>query len=96
MSALNPRLIYCSISGYGQTGPHAQLPGYDAVIQGEAGIMDMTGFADGAPTRVGVAITDYLAGLYAVQGILLALHRSARAAGSASMSTSRSSRRCSR
>ncbi len=73
MSALNPRLIYCSISGYGQTGPSAQLPGYDAVIQGEAGIMDMTGFPDGAPTRVGVAITDYLAGLYAVQGILLAL-----------------------
>jgi formyl-CoA transferase/CoA:oxalate CoA-transferase len=73
-SALNPRLIYCSISGYGQTGPHAHLPGYDAVIQGEAGIMDMTGFADGAPTRVGVAITDYLAGLYAIQGILLALH----------------------
>jgi crotonobetainyl-CoA:carnitine CoA-transferase CaiB-like acyl-CoA transferase len=73
-SALNPRLIYCSISGYGQTGPHALRPGYDAVIQGEAGIMDMTGFADGAPTRVGVAITDYLAGLYAIQGILLALH----------------------
>jgi crotonobetainyl-CoA:carnitine CoA-transferase CaiB-like acyl-CoA transferase len=73
MAALNPRLIYCSISGYGQTGPSAQLPGYDAVIQGEAGIMDMTGSPDGAPTRVGVAITDYLAGLYAVQGILLAV-----------------------
>ena len=73
MSALNPRLIYCSISGYGQTGPCAQLPGYDAVIQGEAGIMDMTGFADGEPTRVGVAITDYLSGLYASQGILLAV-----------------------
>jgi crotonobetainyl-CoA:carnitine CoA-transferase CaiB-like acyl-CoA transferase len=73
MAALNPRLVYCSISGYGQTGPAAQLPGYDAVIQGEAGIMDMTGSRDGAPTRVGVAITDYLAGLYAVQGILLAL-----------------------
>ena len=72
-SKANPRLIYCSISGYGQTGPAAQLPGYDAVIQGEAGIMDMTGFPDGAPTRVGVAITDYLAGLHAVQGILLAL-----------------------
>jgi crotonobetainyl-CoA:carnitine CoA-transferase CaiB-like acyl-CoA transferase len=70
---INPRLIYCSITGYGQTGPHAPLPGYDAVIQGEAGIMDMTGFPDGAPTRVGVAITDYLAGLYAVQGILLAV-----------------------
>jgi crotonobetainyl-CoA:carnitine CoA-transferase CaiB-like acyl-CoA transferase len=74
MAALNPRLIYCSIAGYGQTGPCAQLPGYDAVIQGEAGIMDMTGFPDGQPTRVGVAITDYLAGLNAVQGILLALH----------------------
>jgi crotonobetainyl-CoA:carnitine CoA-transferase CaiB-like acyl-CoA transferase len=73
-AALNPRLIYCSISGYGQTGPASQLPGYDAVLQGEAGIMDMTGFPDGEPTRVGVAITDYLAGLYATQGILLALH----------------------
>ena len=73
-AALNPRLIYCSISGYGQTGPAAQLPGYDAVLQGEAGIMDMTGFPGGEPTRVGVAITDYLAGLYATQGILLALH----------------------
>jgi len=74
VSALNPRLVYCSISGYGRTGPHAQLPGYDAVIQGEAGIMDVTGFPDGEPTRVGVAITDYLAGLNAIQGILLALH----------------------
>ena len=73
MAASNPRLIYCSISGYGQTGPSAQLPGYDAVIQGEAGIMDMTGSPAGAPTRVGVAITDYLAGLYAIQGILLAV-----------------------
>src|SRR5262245_8305380 len=73
-SALNQRLIYCSIAGYGQTGPDAQLPGYDAVIQGEAGIMDMTGFPDGEPTRVGVAITDYLSGLYASQGILAALY----------------------
>jgi crotonobetainyl-CoA:carnitine CoA-transferase CaiB-like acyl-CoA transferase len=73
-AALNPRLIYCSISGYGQTGPSSQLPGYDAVLQGEAGIMDMTGFPGGEPTRVGVAITDYLAGLYATQGILLALN----------------------
>lgn len=72
-AAINPRLIYCSITGYGQTGPCAPLPGYDAVIQGEAGIMDMTGSPDGEPTRVGVAITDYLAGLYAVQGILLAV-----------------------
>src|SRR3977135_3077419 len=74
VSALNPRLIYCSISGYGQTGPSSPLPGYHPVLQGEGGIMDMTGFQGGEPTRVGVAITDYLAGLYATQGILLALH----------------------
>jgi crotonobetainyl-CoA:carnitine CoA-transferase CaiB-like acyl-CoA transferase len=68
-----PQLIYCSISGYGQNGPRAPLPGYDVVLQGETGFMDATGAADGEPTRAGVAITDYLAGLYAVQGILLAL-----------------------
>ena len=71
--ALNPRLIYCSITGYGHTGPKKDLPGYDAVIQGESGLMDVTGFPEGPPTRVGVAITDYLAGLYAMNGILLAL-----------------------
>ena len=79
VSKSNPRLIYCSISGYGQTGPRAALPGYDVVLQGETGFMDATGAPDGEPMRAGVAITDYLAGLYAVQGILLALqdrHRS--------------------
>jgi crotonobetainyl-CoA:carnitine CoA-transferase CaiB-like acyl-CoA transferase len=74
MSALNPRLVYCSISGYGQTGPCAHLPGYDVIIQGEAGLMEMTGAADGDPMRVGVAVADYLTGLYAAQGILLALY----------------------
>ena len=69
----NSRLIYCSISGYGQNGPRAALPGYDVVLQGETGFMDATGAPDGEPMRAGVAITDYLAGLYAVQGILLAL-----------------------
>ena len=69
----NPRLIYCSISGYGQTGPRAPLSGYDPVIQAECGLMSITGFPDGPPTRSGVAITDFLAGLYANQGILLAL-----------------------
>ena len=73
VSALNPRLVYCSITGYGQSGPKKDLPGYDAVIQGESGLMDVTGFPDGPPTRVGVAITDYLSGLYAMNGILLAL-----------------------
>lgn len=76
VSQMNPRLVYCSISGYGQTGPRQDLPGYDAVIQGECGLMDVTGSPDGPPTRAGVAITDYLAGLYALSGILLALrHR---------------------
>jgi crotonobetainyl-CoA:carnitine CoA-transferase CaiB-like acyl-CoA transferase len=70
--AINERLIYCSISGYGATGPRRDLPGYDMVIQGESGLMDVTGFPETGPTKVGVAITDCLAALYAVQGILLA------------------------
>lgn len=70
--ALNERLIYCSISGYGATGPRRDLPGYDLVIQGESGLMDVTGFPETGPTKVGVAITDCLAALYCVQGILLA------------------------
>jgi formyl-CoA transferase len=73
VAAINPRLVYCSISGYGGGGPRAGLSGYDAVIQGESGLMDVTGQPDGPPTRVGIAVTDYLAGLYAAQGILLAL-----------------------
>ena len=76
--ALNPRLIYCSISGYGATGPRRDLPGYDMVIQGESGLMDVTGFPETGPTKVGVAITDCLAAQYAVQGILLALISRAR------------------
>ena len=71
--AWNPQLVYCSITGYGQQGPKRDLPGYDAVIQGESGVMHVTGARNGPPTRVGVAITDYLAGLYAMNGILLAL-----------------------
>jgi len=70
--SLNEGLIYCSISGYGSTGPRSNLPGYDMVIQGESGLMDVTGFLETGPTKVGVAITDCLAALYAVQGILLA------------------------
>jgi formyl-CoA transferase len=70
--ALNDRLIYCSISGYGASGPRSELAGYDLVIQGESGLMDVTGFPETGPTKVGIAITDCLAALYAVQGILLA------------------------
>jgi crotonobetainyl-CoA:carnitine CoA-transferase CaiB-like acyl-CoA transferase len=73
LAKLNTRLIYCSITAFGQTGPRAGEPGYDVVIQGESGLMEVTGFPEGEPTRVGIAVTDYLAGQYALQGILLAL-----------------------
>lgn len=70
---VNPRLIYCSISGYGHTGPNAQLPGYDLIIQGEGGIASLTGDADGPPYKVGTSQADIVAGMMAFQGILLAL-----------------------
>ena len=81
MLELNERLIYCSISGYGTTGPRRDLSGYDMVIQGESGLMDVTGFPETGPTKVGVAITDCLAALYAVQGILLAHVARSRTSG---------------
>jgi crotonobetainyl-CoA:carnitine CoA-transferase CaiB-like acyl-CoA transferase len=71
--ALNPRLVHCSISGYGKNGPRRHLSGYDPIVQAESGFMDITGAADGPPVRTGIAMTDYLAGLYAFSGILLAL-----------------------
>jgi formyl-CoA transferase/CoA:oxalate CoA-transferase len=69
----HPRLVYCSISGFGQTGPRRHQPGYDAVIQAEGGLMSVTGDADGPAYRLGVAIADLTAGLMAAQGIVLAL-----------------------
>jgi crotonobetainyl-CoA:carnitine CoA-transferase CaiB-like acyl-CoA transferase len=69
----HPRLVFCSISGFGQDGPRRDQPGYDAVIQAEGGLMSVTGDADGRPYRVGVAVTDMVAGLLAAQGIILAL-----------------------
>jgi crotonobetainyl-CoA:carnitine CoA-transferase CaiB-like acyl-CoA transferase len=69
----NPRLIYCSITGFGQDGPDASRAGYDLMAQGMGGMMDLTGFADGPPTRVGVAISDIFTGCYSVIGILAAL-----------------------
>jgi crotonobetainyl-CoA:carnitine CoA-transferase CaiB-like acyl-CoA transferase len=69
----HPRLIYCAISGFGQTGPKRDLPGYDAVVQAEGGLMSITGDADGPPYRLGVAISDIVAGIFASQGIALAL-----------------------
>lgn len=70
---INPRLVYCSISGFGQTGPYASRGGFDLVAQGMTGIMSATGSEGGAPVKVGVPITDLGAGLFAVLGILCAL-----------------------
>jgi len=73
LSAVNPRLVYCSISGFGQTGPYAERGGYDLIAQGMSGIMSATGSEGGAPVKVGVPITDLGAGLFAVFGILCAV-----------------------
>lgn len=73
MATRFPRLIYASISGYGHTGPLSHLPGYDAVSQAEGGLMSITGDVEGAPFRLGLPIVDLVSGLFAAQGILLAL-----------------------
>jgi crotonobetainyl-CoA:carnitine CoA-transferase CaiB-like acyl-CoA transferase len=73
VSARWPRVVYCSISGFGQTGPRSHEAGYDAVMQAEGGLMSITGDRDGAPFRLGVAIADLATGLFASQGILAAL-----------------------
>jgi len=70
---LNPRLVYCSISGYGRTGPYAERPGYDFIIQAEGGMMGITGPEDGPPYRVGVPIVDVTAGMFAATAVLAAL-----------------------
>jgi formyl-CoA transferase len=70
---LHPKLIYCSISGYGRTGPNANRPGYDAIIQAEAGMMSITGPVGGPPSRVGIPIIDITAGMFASTAILSAL-----------------------
>ena len=76
LSAANPRLVYCSITGFGQDGPYKARPGYDFMIQAMGGIMDLTGDADGSPHKVGVAYADIITGLYAVIAIQAALaHR---------------------
>ena len=73
-----PRIVYCSISGFGQTGPRRDQPGYDAVIQGEAGLMSITGESGGPALRLGVAIADIVSGMFAAQGIAMALLARAR------------------
>ena len=73
LAVAHPRLIYTSLSGYGHTGPRAAEPGYDAVLQGEGGLMSITGPADGPAYRLGVAVADIVTGMFAAQGVLLAL-----------------------
>ena len=90
----NPRLIYLSISAFGQDGPDAAEPGYDAMIQGMGGLMSITGAPDGepgaGPQKVGVAVADLMCGMYAASGILAALHER-HASGRANTSTCRCS-----
>ena len=81
VSSRHPALVYCSISGFGDSGPDASRPGYDLIVQGEGGLMDLTGEADGPPMRIGTAIADLTAGMMAAQGVTLALyarHRTGR------------------
>ena len=82
LAAVNPRLIYCSITGFGRTPQAAALPGYDLLVQAMGGLMNITGEADGEPQKVGVALVDVITGLFATVGILAALaHRNATGEG---------------
>lgn len=78
LKQVNPALVYCSITGFGHSGPNAHLPGYDLMAQGYGGVMGLTGEPDGAPMKVGVPVADLMSGLYAVTGILAALHHSTK------------------
>ena len=73
LRAINPRLIYCSISGFGQTGPYGDRPGFDPIAQGMSGLSSVTGWEETGPVRVGVAIGDSLGGMFGMYGVLLAL-----------------------
>lgn len=73
LHALNPRLIYCSISGYGRTGPFAERPGYDAILQAEGGIMSISGPVEGPPSRVGISMIDISTGMFSAIAVLAAL-----------------------
>ncbi|MEM7440327.1 MAG: CoA transferase [Pseudomonadota bacterium] len=82
LCSARPELVYCSISGFGQTGPNRDIPGYDLMAQGYGGIMSLTGAPDGPPMKVGVGIADVMCGMYATIGILAALrHRDASGEG---------------
>ena len=82
LAKTHPRLIYCSITGFGQTGPYAPRPGYDALIQAMGGVMSLTGEPNGSPQKVGVPVADLFAGLYGCIGILAAVnHRNSTGQG---------------
>lgn len=82
LKAINPKLVYASASGYGQTGPYAQKPAYDVVVQGRGGIMSINGFPDGPPCKVAISQADITAGLFTTIGVMLALfHRAVRGVG---------------
>ena len=73
LAKLNPKLVYCAISGFGESGPEAHRGGYDLIVQAESGVMDLTGFADGPPVKVGNSIADLVAGMSGAHGVTLAL-----------------------
>src|SRR5258705_6533097 len=73
LAKLTPKRVYCAISGFGESGPEAARAGYDLIVQGESGLMDITGFEDGPPVKVGTSIADLVAGMSAAHGITLAL-----------------------
>jgi crotonobetainyl-CoA:carnitine CoA-transferase CaiB-like acyl-CoA transferase len=81
LSKLNPRLVYCAMSGFGESGPESHRGGYDLIVQAESGVMDLTGFPDGPPVKVGNSIADLVAGMSGAHGVTLALlarHRTRR------------------
>lgn len=77
LKAVNPRLVYCSVTGFGQTGPYAERPGYDFLLQGMGGLMSITGEVDGEPQKVGVPVADLMAGMYAAVAVCAALRHAA-------------------
>ena len=87
LAPLNPRLIYCSVTGFGQDGPYAKRAGYDLMAQGMGGIMDLTGRPDGEPTRIGIPVSDIFTGCYSVIGILAALHEREKTGKGANVDT---------
>src|SRR5690606_9651716 len=78
LAAINPALVYCSITGFGQTGPYAQRAGYDFIIQGMGGLMSLTGEPAGEPMKTAVAVADLFTGMYAAAAVLAALRHAER------------------